>query len=149
LGLGLLRAAPALGAMLMAFALAHFPLNANAGRKMLMAVFGFGLCMIAFGISQNFYLSLFVLTVSGALDNISVVIRGTIIQTMTPHHMRGRVSSVNHIFIGSSNEIGAFESGLAASLMGTVPSVVFGGTMTLFIVGITSLIAPKLRKLNL
>jgi sugar phosphate permease len=135
--------------MTMAFALAHFPLNQNAGQKMLMAVLGFGLCMIGFGLSQNFYLSLALLTLSGALDNISVVIRGTIIQTMTPHHMRGRVSSVNHIFIGSSNEIGAFESGLAASLMGIVPSVIFGGTMTLIVVAVTALVSPKLRKLNL
>lgn len=149
MGLGILRAAPALGAMTMAFALAHFPLNQKAGQKMLMAVMGFGICMIGFGLSQNFYLSLALLTVSGALDNISVVIRGTIVQTMTPHHMRGRVSSVNHIFIGSSNEIGAFESGLAASLMGLVPSVIFGGTMTLIVVAVTALVSPKLRKLDL
>jgi len=149
MGLGILRAAPALGAMTMAFALAHFPLNQKAGQKMLLAVMGFGICMIGFGLSQSFYLSLALLTLSGALDNISVVIRGTIIQTMTPHHMRGRVSSVNHIFIGSSNEIGAFESGLAASLMGIVPSVIFGGTMTLIVVAVTALVSPKLRKLNL
>jgi MFS family permease len=149
MGLGILRAAPALGAMTMAFALAHFPLNQKAGQKMLLAVMGFGICMIGFGLSQNFYLSLALLTVSGALDNISVVIRGTIVQTMTPHHMRGRVSSVNHIFIGSSNEIGAFESGLAASLMGLVPSVIFGGTMTLIVVAVTALVSPKLRKLDL
>jgi predicted MFS family arabinose efflux permease len=110
------------------------------------AVAGFGLCIIAFGFSTYFWLSFLALLTSGALDGISVVIRGTILQVTTPDHMRGRVSSVNSIFINSSNEIGSFESGVAAHLLGKAPSVIFGGTMTLVVVAVMWFKAPKLRK---
>ena len=129
--------------------LAHRPPMEGAGRKLLFYVGGFGACMIAFALSTNFYLSLAVLALSGALDAVSVVIRSTILQLLTPDAMRGRVSAVNSIFIGSSNEIGSFESGVAARLLGLVPSVIFGGAMTLLVVGITARIAPKLRALDL
>lgn len=148
-GLGLLRAAPAFGAVLMALTLAHRPPVHNTGKKLLWSVAGFGCCIILFALSTNFYFSLALLALSGMLDSVSVIIRSTIMQTITPDDMRGRVSAVNTIFIGSSNEIGAFESGLAAKLMGLVPSVVFGGTMTLLVVFLTSKLAPSLRKLHL
>jgi MFS family permease len=148
-GLGFLRAAPAFGAVIMAIILAYRPPTRNAGIKLLWSVAGFGLCMILFAISTNFYFSLFILAISGMLDNVSVVIRSTIMQLMTPEEMRGRVSAVNSIFIGSSNEIGAFESGFAARLLTLVPSVIFGGSMTLLITAVTARFAPNLRKLNL
>lgn len=147
-GFGFLRAAPSLGAASMALYLALFPLRQDAGKILLAAVAGFGGCMIVFGISQSFYLSLAVLALSGALDNVSVVIRSTIIQTLTPDEMRGRVAAVNQIFIGSSNEIGEFESGVAARLLGVVPSVVFGGCMTMVVVAITAWRAPQLVRLQ-
>jgi len=148
-GLGFLRAAPAAGAVIMAIFLAYHPPIYRSGKKLLISVAGFGLCIILFAISRNFYLSLFILFMSGMLDNISVIIRHTIMQIYTPDHMRGRVAAVNSIFIGSSNEIGSFESGLAARLMGLIPSVIFGGSMTLIITGITTKIAPILRNMNL
>lgn len=148
-GLGFLRAAPAVGAVFMALILAHVPIQYHAGKKLLFSVAGFGICMILFALSKNFYLSLALLVFSGICDNVSVIIRGTITQLFTPDEMRGRVASVNSIFIGSSNEIGSFESGLAARIMGLIPSVIFGGFMTLGIVGATSKLAPKLRKLHL
>jgi predicted MFS family arabinose efflux permease len=147
-GLGFLKAAPSLGSFLMAFLLVYFPPVKNTGKKLLTAVFGFGICMIIFGISKNFYLSLAMLAISGAFDNISVVVRGTIMQTMIPSDMKGRVYAVNSIFIGSSNELGAFESGVAAKALGVVPSVVFGGAMTLFVVIMTYFKAPKLKNLE-
>jgi MFS family permease len=148
-GLGFLRAAPAIGSVVMAVYLMHHPIQVNAGKRMLWCVAGFGLCMILCALSVNFWFSLFLLGLSGAFDSISVIIRSTLMQTLTPEHMKGRVSSVNNIFVGSSNEIGAFESGFAAKLMGVVPSVIFGGCMTLLVVGITSWKAVKLRHLNL
>lgn len=148
-GLGVLRAAPAVGSICMSFFLAYYPPLKNAGKSLIFGVFGFGVCMILFALSTNFYLSLMLLMFSGMFDNISVVIRSTIMQLMTPDDVRGRVASVNSIFIGSSNEIGSFESGLAASLMGLVPSVIFGGAMTLLVVSVTAVVAPVLRKLNL
>jgi MFS family permease len=148
-GLGILRAAPMLGAVAMSVALAHRPPMVNAGRYLMISVAGFGLSIICFAISRNFYLSLGFLFLSGMFDNISVVIRATAMQLLTPDEMRGRVASVNAIFIGSSNEIGSFESGVAAKLMGLIPSVIFGGIMTLGIVGFTTKFAPRLRKLNL
>ncbi len=148
-GLGFLRAAPAVGAVIMSVFLAHNPPFEKAGRNLLVSVTLFGLCIIAFALSENFYLTFFILLLSGVFDNISVVIRHTIIQIYTPDEMRGRVSAVNGIFIGSSNELGSFESGVAAKLLGLVPSVIFGGSMTLAVVGITSWIAPKLRKLKM
>lgn len=148
-GLGVLRAAPAFGALSMAAVAAYYPPFRNAGRNLLGAVAGFGLCIILFGLSSSFYLSLVVLALSGAFDNISVIIRHTVLQIMTPDHMRGRVSAVNSIFIGSSNELGEFESGVAARLMGLVPSVIFGGGVTILVVGLTARFAPKLKALNL
>ncbi len=147
-GLGFLKAAPSLGSFLMAAIIVHWPPIRNTGKKLLLAVFGFGICMILFGISKNYYFSIFILALSGAFDNISVVVRGTIMQSLIPADMKGKVYAVNSIFIGSSNEIGAFESGLAARLLGVVPSVVFGGTMTLLVVIFTSFKAPKLKNLN-
>lgn len=147
-GLGFLKAAPSLGSFIMAAIVVYWPPVRNTGKKLLGAVFGFGICMIIFGLSTNFYLSVFILALSGAFDNISVVVRGTIMQTLIPADMKGKVYSVNSIFIGSSNEIGAFESGVAAKVMGVVPSVVFGGTMTLLVVIFTAIKAPKLKKLN-
>ena len=148
-GFGVLRAAPALGAFITMFISAYVPLNKNAGMKLLFSIFAFGICIIVFGISTLFWLSVIALFLSGVVDGISVVIRQTILQLKTPDHMRGRVSAVNSIFVGSSNELGAFESGLTAKLMGTVTSVVFGGTMTLIIVVITGFASPTFRKLDL
>jgi MFS family permease len=125
------------------------PPEKNAGKALLISVAGFGLCMIGFALSTNFYLSLALLFLSGSLDNISVVIRQTVVQMRTPDHMRGSVAAVNSIFIGMSNEIGAFESGLAAKLLGLIPSVIFGGLVTIGVVGATAKYAPELRKLNL
>ena len=148
-GLGFLRACPALGAIFMSFYLMFNPPVKNSGRTLLLAVSAFGLCMIGFAFSHWFWLSALLLLLSGLFDNVSVVIRGTILQLYTPEHMRGRVASVNSIFIGSSNELGAFESGMAAKLMGLVPSVAFGGIMTLIVVATTAKVNPVLRKLSL
>jgi MFS family permease len=147
--LGMLRAAPAVGAVIMAFVMAYHPPLKNSGIKLLWGVGAFGICTILFALSSNFYLSFFLLLLTGAFDNVSVIIRHTILQLMTPDQMRGRVSSVNSIFIGSSNEIGAFESGLAAQLLGLVPSIVFGGIMTLLIVAVVAKVAPSLKNLSL
>ncbi len=147
-GLGLLRAAPAIGAVVTSAGLAFLPPFQRAGRVLLQAVAAFGLCIIVFGLSTNIALSVFALTLSGAADMVSVFIRSTLVQTMTPTHMLGRVSAVNAIFVGSSNEIGAFESGATAKLFGTVPSVVFGGVATLVVVACTAAALPSLRKLG-
>jgi MFS family permease len=148
-GLGLLRACPAIGATLMAFVLMFRPPMRETGKILFLCVIGFGLTMIGFGLSRSFILSGILLIFSGAFDNVSVVIRGTILQLFTPDDMRGRVASVNSIFIGSSNELGAFESGVTAKLMGLVPSVVFGGIMTLAVVFTTIKVNKPLRKLSL
>ncbi|WP_034892908.1 MFS transporter [Gillisia sp. Hel_I_29] len=148
-GFGILRAAPAVGALITMFTSAYFPLNKNAGMKLLAAIFGFGLCIIVFGLSTWFWLSVIALFLSGVTDGISMIIRQTILQLKTPDHMRGRVASVNSMFVGSSNELGAFESGLTAKWMGTVTAVVFGGTMTLFTVVTTGIALPSFRKLDL
>lgn len=148
-GLGFLRAMPAAGAVTMSMILAYYPPVKNAGTKLLSCVAGFGVCIILFAISKNFYLSLLLLAMSGMFDNVSYVLRQMIIQLYTPDNMRGRVAAVNSIFVGSSNEIGSFESGLAARIMGLIPSVIFGGSMTLLIVGFTSKVAPVLRKMDL
>jgi MFS family permease len=147
-GLGLLRSSPAIGAVLVAIYLTYFPIKKFIGRKLLLAVAGFGVCMIAFALSEWFWISFALLALSGGLDSVSVIVRSSLIHNLTPEHMKGRVSAVNSIFIGSSNEIGAFESGFAAKLMGVIPSVIFGGCMTLGVVGITALKADKLRKLQ-
>lgn len=148
-GLGLLRACPAVGAMIMAFVLMFRPPMKETGKILFICVIGFGLTMIGFGLSKSFILSGIMLILSGAFDNVSVVIRGTILQLFTPDDMRGRVASVNSIFIGSSNELGAFESGVTAKIMGLVPSVVFGGIMTLAVVFTTIRVNKPLRKLSL
>ncbi len=148
-GLGFLRAAPAAGAVLMSLFLAYRPPMQNSGKILLIGVAGFGLSYLLFALSDYFYLSLFLLLLSGVFDNVSVVIRSTILQLLTPDHMRGRVAAVNSIFIGSSNELGAFESGLVARLMGVVPSVIFGSCMTFVVVGSVAGFAPKIRKLSL
>ena len=128
---------------------AYIPIVKKAGLKLLVAVFGFGLSIIAFGLSTVFWMSVVALFLSGVFDGVSMVIRQTILQLKTPDHMRGRVSSVNSMFVGSSNELGAFESGVTAKLMGTVTAVVFGGTMTLVTVVATGIANPTLRKLDL
>jgi MFS family permease len=133
-GLGILRAAPSLGAVITLLLLTRFSPMQHAWKNLLLAVTGFGVSILVFAVSPWMYLSVVMLFISGAFDSVSVVIRATIIQVMTPDEMRGRVQAVNGIFLASSNELGAFESGLAAKLMGTVPSAVFGGVMTLLIV---------------
>lgn len=147
--LGILRAAPAAGAVVVGLWLANRPPERNAGRLLLFSVACFGLCIIGFAVSRNLWLSALLLMLSGTFDGISMVIRSTIMQLATPDHMRGRVASINGIFIGSSNELGAFESGVAARLLGLVPSVIFGGCMTLGVVAATARLAPKLRRLDL
>ncbi|HEU4554252.1 MAG TPA: MFS transporter [Chitinophaga sp.] len=146
---GFLRAAVAVGSLLTMFILAYRPLVNKPGIKLLAAVFGFGLCIIVFGLSKSYYLSFVALLISGMLDGISVIIRQTILQLKTPDDMRGRVASVSSMFVGSSNELGAFESGFAARLLGLVPSVVFGGCVTLGVVVTTYIISPAMRKLDL
>ena len=148
-GFGILRAAPAVGAFITMLVSAYVPLYKNAGKKLLVAIFVFGLSIILFGFSTSFWLSVFALFLSGLADGISVVIRQTILQLKTPDHMRGRVGAVNSIFVGSSNELGAFESGATAKLMGTVTSVIFGGSVTLLTVIVTALKSPTFRNLDL
>lgn len=148
-GFGVLRAAPAVGAFLTMLVTAYIPISRHAGMKLLIAIFGFGLCIIVFGISSVFWISVIALFFSGVTDGVSMVIRQTILQLKTPDDMRGRVASVNSMFVGSSNELGAFESGLTAKLMGAVSAVVFGGTMTLITVVTTGIVSPSFRKLDL
>ena len=148
-GFGVLRAAPAIGAFITMLISAYVPLYKKAGMKLLVAIFVFGLCIILFGVSTLFWLSVVALFLSGVADGISVVIRQTILQLKTPDHMRGRVAAVNSMFVGSSNELGAFESGLTAKLMGTVTSVVFGGSMTLLTVLGFGIKSPTFRNLDL
>ena len=148
-GFGVLRAAPAVGAFLTMLTTAYIPISRRAGMKLLVAVFGFGISIIVFGLSSVFWISVVALFFSGITDGVSMVIRQTILQLKTPDHMRGRVSSVNSMFVGSSNELGAFESGLTAKLMGTVTAVVFGGTMTLITALTTGLVSPSFRNLDL
>ena len=148
-GFGILRAAPAVGAFLTMLITAYIPISKKAGLKLLVAVFGFGISIIVFGLSTIFWVSVVALFFSGVTDGVSMVIRQTILQLKTPDHMRGRVASVNTMFVGSSNELGAFESGLTAKLMGTVTAVVFGGGMTILTVLTTGVISPSFRKLDL
>jgi len=147
-GLGALRAAPAVGAALMSLYLARRD-QLRTGHWLLWAVAGFGLCILVFGISTNFYLSLAALAVSGVFDSVSMVIRSGAVQLLSPDHMRGKISAVNSIFIGSSNEIGELESGIAAKLLGTVPAVIFGGVICLCTVATVALRAPILRRMDL
>jgi MFS family permease len=146
-GLGVLRAAPAVGAVLVSLLLIHRRLR-KAGPTFFLCVAGFGACWILFALSRSFWLSLLLLTISGMLDNVSVVIRSTLLTLRTPQHLLGRVAAVNQIFIGSSNEIGSFESGVAAKLLGTVRSVILGGVVTLGVVGVTAWKVPQLRRLD-
>jgi hypothetical protein len=147
-GLGILRAAPAAGAVLMSLHLAHRPPFTRAGRTLLLAVATFAICIVGFGLSRSVYLSVVLLLASGMADNVSVLIRSTLVQMLTPGELLGRVSSVNSIFIGSSNELGAFESGVAARILGTVPAVVLGGFASLAVVGIVALTIPPLRRMR-
>ena len=147
-GFGLLNAASDIGSMCIIVLLSFIPLRRNQGKILLTVVAGFGLCIIGFGLSKLYWLSFGFLVLSGMLDGISVVIRGTIVQLKTPDHIRGRVLSVNSIFIMSSNEMGQFESGLAAKLLGVVRSVIFGGTMTVLIALLVGFSVPKLRKMQ-
>ena len=146
LGFGLMRAAPAVGAFAMALALAHLPPMKHAGRNLLLAVAGFGVATIVFGLSRNLPLSIAMLALTGAFDNISVVVRSTLVQVLTPDAMRGRVSAVNNVFIGASNELGGFESGLTAKAFGPIGSVVGGGIGTLLVVAATAVVWPAVRR---
>lgn len=145
-GLGWLIAATYIGNFIAIAWITYRPLKKRQGKILLYSVVGFGICMIVFAFSKNYWLSFGALFISGLLDGISVLIRGTLVQLFVPDEMRGRVSSVNSIFINSSNELGQFESGVAASMMGTVPSVIFGGCMTLVVAAVTWIKAPTLRK---
>jgi MFS family permease len=148
IGFGWLNAASDIGAILIIFIITLFPVTAGQGKKLLIAVGGFGLCIIVFALSKLFWLSFAALLMSGILDGFSMIVRGTIVQLKTPDHMRGRVMSVNSMFINSSNEFGQFESGVAAKLLGVIPSVIFGGTMTIIVVLTTWFKAPTLRKME-
>jgi hypothetical protein len=145
-GFGWLRAAPAIGAFTMAMLVAHRPPMKRAGRAMLWAVAGFGAATIVFGLSRSFWLSLVMLFLAGAFDNISVLVRHTLVQVLTPDAMRGRVSAVNNVFIGASNEIGGLESGVTAALFGTVTSIVGGGIGTMIVVILAALVWPEMRR---
>jgi len=147
-GLGILRAAPAAGSVLMSVYLSHRPLRSRAGRTLLVSVALYGLCISGFGLSVSFPVSVLLLGLSGMFDNVSVVMRSTLLQTLTPRHVLGRVAAVNAIFIGSSNEIGAFESGVAARLLGAVPAVVLGGLVPILVVGAIAWRVPTLRRLE-
>lgn len=148
-GFGLLNASISIGSIVTMLLTTYIPINKSTGKKMLISVFIFGLSIIAFGLSSIFWVSLLALFISGAADGISMVIRQTILQLKTPDEMRGRVSSVNSMFVGSSNELGAFESGLAAKLVGPITAVVFGGTMTILTVLTTAVVSPTIRNLDL
>jgi len=148
-GLGVLRTAPSIGALLVMLIATRRPPMRRAGSALLVSVAGFGLSILVFAISTNFYLSLFALVMSGFTDGISMIIRSLILRVLSPEELRGRIASVNWIFIGASNQLGAFESGVAASLLGTVPSVVAGGIVTLLVVATVAIRAPGLRHLDL
>ena len=147
-GFGWLNAASDIGSVFIIIILTLYPIQRKQGKKLMYALVGFGLCIITFALSKIFWISFVALLISGSLDGISVVIRGTILQLKTPDNMRGRVMSVNSMFINSSNELGQFESGVAAKLMGVIPSVVFGGCMTLLVVATTWFKAPALKEME-
>jgi MFS family permease len=148
-GLGALRAAPAVGATIMGLYLARVPLKQRAGPWLLSSVAGFGVCILVFAASRSFTLSFFALFFSGAFDSVSMIIRSTAVQLSSPDHLRGRISAVNSMFIGSSNELGEFESGIAAKLMGVVPAAYLGGVVCLVTVATVTALSPALRKLDL
>ncbi len=147
-GLGILRAAPGIGAIIVMLVINFIPMKSNQGKWMLLCVAGFGLSIIIFGISNWFWISFAALLISGLLDGISIIVRSTVLQLKTPEEMKGRVSALNSIFIISSNELGAFESGFASRIMGVVPSVIFGGAMTIGIVVYTWFKIPGVRKIK-
>jgi MFS family permease len=147
-GLGILRSAPGVGAVAMAIVVAHRPFTRRAGTAMLWCVFGFGLFTVVFGLSRNLALSLAALALAGACDMVSVIVRQTMIQLSTPDEMRGRVSAVNMVFVGASNEVGQFESGITAQWFGAVPSVVLGGLGTIAVVAIWARLFPALRRVK-
>jgi MFS family permease len=147
-GLGLLRSAPAVGAAIVAATIARWPLEKRIGPLLYMTVAGFGVATIVFGVSKNLMLSLVALAATGAFDMVSVVIRNALVQLETPDAMRGRVSAVENVFIGASNELGAFESGTLAAFVGTEASVVIGGVGTLVVIGLWSVLFPQLRRFN-
>ena len=148
-GLGLLRASPAIGAFIMSAWLIQGGIKKHAGTKLFISVAGFGVCILIFSLSHSYILSLMALTLSGAFDSVSMVIRTSAVQLSSPDHMRGRISAVNSIFIGSSNELGEFESGVAAKILGVIPAAVFGGSICLLSVMTVAFFAPKLRRLDL
>jgi MFS family permease len=145
-GFGILRSGPAIGATLMALALARWPLKRRAGSRMFWAVAGFGAATIVFGLSKNMLLSVAALAVLGAMDMVSVYVRQTLVQIVTPDHMRGRVASVSGLFISGSNELGEFESGIASRFLGLVGAAVFGGIGTILVTGTWAWMFPALRK---
>lgn len=147
--LGFLRASPAVGALGMSLWLVRNPMNKNAGKRLLQVIAGWGICILVFAVSRNLWLSCATLCLSGALDSVSMVVRGSIVQLCSPETMRGRIAAVNSIFIGSSNELGAFESGVAAKIFGLIPSFYFGGVMTLVVVGLIARFIPELAKVDL
>ena len=146
---GLLRTAPAIGAVISAGIMAFYPPERKAGKWLLVGVFAFGVCTIVFAFCKEFWLAFLMLFLTGAFDNISVIVRHSILQLMTPEHMRGRVAAVNSIFIGSSNELGGFESALAGKILGLIPSIAFGGAMTIVVVGCIDKLNPQLKKLDI
>jgi MFS family permease len=146
---GLLRTAPAIGAVVMAFLMAVHPPSKKAGQALIWSVIAFGVFTILFALSTTYLMAFVMLFFTGALDNVSVVVRHSILQLMTPDNMRGRVSAINSVFIGSSNEIGAFESGATAKLFGLVPSIIVGGGLTVFVVAVINKLNPKLKKLDI
>ena len=148
-GLGVLRTAPSVGALLVMLVATRRPPMRRAGPALLIAVAGFGLSILVFAVSKNFYLSIAALFMTGVTDGVSVIIRTVILRVLSPEHLRGRIASVNWIFIGASNQLGAFESGVVASILGTVPSVIAGGVVTLFVVVLVAVKAPALRRLDL
>jgi len=147
-GLGILRSAPGVGAGIMAITIAHYPLRRRAGTTMLWCVAGFGLCTVIFGVSRSLVVSVLALLLVGATDMVSVIVRATLIQVATPDDMRGRVNAVDMIFIGASNELGQFESGITAQWFGTVPAVILGGVGAIVVTGLWAWIFPQLRKVN-
>jgi len=147
-GLGMLRAAPAMGALTMSLVMARFPISRQAGKRLFICVAIFGVATVIFGMSRNIWISLVALAVGGAADTISVIIRGSLLQLATPPQMRGRVSAVNSLFIGASNELGEFESGLTAQWWGAVRATIFGGLGSLAVAGLWAVLFPDLRKAN-
>ncbi len=147
-GLGFLRAAPAVGSLLAALAIARYPIRRRAGPKLFIVVAGFGVCMVAFGLSRQMWLSMLALALGAAFDTVSVVLRSTILPLLTPDELRGRVTAVEMVFISASNELGAFESGVAAALIGAVPAVVLGGAATVVVAGVWWKLFPSLARVD-